>query len=76
MLPSIFRLGGLFARSRSRLDGDACRSSKPMEAPLRPGEVLAAATLPDFGCLPLEFWPGYRRLAEGDGRTTATFSER
>jgi len=30
------------------------------EAPLRFGEILAAATVPDFAGLPLEFWPGYR----------------
>ena len=32
----------------------------PGEPPLRLGEILAAATVPDFAGLPLELWPGYR----------------
>jgi hypothetical protein len=35
---------------------------------LRFGEILAAATIPDFAMLPLELWPGYRRIAQTDNR--------
>ncbi len=30
------------------------------DAPISFGEIIAASTIPDFGGLPLEVWPGYR----------------
>lgn len=35
----------------------ACRA----ETPMRLAEILATAAMPEFGNLPLELWPGYRR---------------
>lgn len=34
-----------------------------VEPPLQLGEIMAAATVPEFADLPLEFWPGYRHLS-------------
>jgi hypothetical protein len=42
--------------ANSPSDADACTDS-----PIALAEILAAAAMPEFGNLPLELWPGYKR---------------
>jgi hypothetical protein len=64
------RLVGRLLRRAVLGNGAIGQAGEAREPPLRFGEVVAAATVPDFANLPLEFWPGYREWA-ASGRAAA-----